>query len=139
MNENLEKETAIFFEIGIDHPAHGENFGTLRRSAYQFGPPMSLYAVSYPTHKSVHSSPVLLNICRHIFSLFSIISLQTCSAAFASSNHAACASENSCDPFSANAIFLFYLYSKRQRLTLNAGNNILCCHFGHFGARFVGC
>ena len=37
MNENLEKEPSGFFEIGIDHPAHGENIGTLWRSAYQLG------------------------------------------------------------------------------------------------------
>jgi len=29
--------SANFFEIGIDHPAHDENIGTLWRSAYQLG------------------------------------------------------------------------------------------------------
>jgi tRNA G18 (ribose-2'-O)-methylase SpoU len=37
MNIEPSLQTAGFFEIGIDHPAHDENIGTLWRSAFQLG------------------------------------------------------------------------------------------------------
>jgi len=55
MNEitisNTTKQPKGFFEIGIDHPAHSENIGTLWRSAYQLGA-AGIFNIGQPKEKT---------------------------------------------------------------------------------------